>query len=95
MSHVKSPAIVHPVRASGIALAAAAAFLSVAPLGAVAAEQGAEAIVHCHGVNACRERGNCRSPDNACKGHNACKGQSYVPVTQAVCDQLGGVVRED
>lgn len=75
--------------------AAAAAIFAIAPVSAGAAEQGAEALVHCHGVNACRERGNCRSQENKCKGHNACKGHSYVPVTQKICDQLGGVARDD
>ena len=75
--------------------AAAAALFAANPSPVFAADQGTEALVHCHGVNACRERGNCRSADNKCKGHNACKGQSYVPVTAQVCEQLGGVVRSD
>jgi len=82
------------IKQLGIAATAAALFATL-PIGVSAAEAGAEAIVHCHGVNACRERGNCRSAENKCKGHNACKGHSYVPVTQAICDQLGGVVRDD
>jgi hypothetical protein len=82
------------IKQLGVAAAAAALFATL-PLSVSAAEAGVEAIVHCHGVNACRERGNCRSAEHKCKGHNACKGQSYVPVSQAICAQLGGVVRDD
>lgn len=79
--------------ASMFATAAAFAFLNTAAPPVVAA--GEPALVHCFGVNACRERGNCRSVENKCKGHNACKGQGYVPVTAEVCEQLGGVTRDE
>lgn len=82
---------------SGIALAtsAAALFASSAVMGAEAGASASEALVHCHGVNACRERGNCRSAESKCKGQNACKGHGWVPVTAQICEQLGGVVRTD
>ena len=79
---------------NGLSIAAtAAALFAAAP--APAAEQGAEALIHCYGVNACRERGNCKSAENKCKAQNACKGHGYVPVSAAVCEQLGGVIRND
>jgi uncharacterized membrane protein len=81
---------------SGAALATAAAALFVSTSFAVApSAQAEEAIVKCHGVNACRERGNCGSADHKCAGLNGCKGKSFVPVTKKVCDQLGGVTRDD
>ena len=81
---------------NGLSIAAtAAALFAAAPTPALAAEQGAEALIHCHGVNACRERGNCKSAENKCKAQNACKGQGFVPVSAAVCEQLGGVSRND
>ncbi len=85
-----------PELLSGAALAtAAAALFATTALIAAPAAQAEEAIVKCHGVNACRERGNCGSADHKCKGQNACKGKSFVPVTKAICDQLGGVTRDD
>jgi hypothetical protein len=81
---------------SGAALATAAAALFVSTsFIAVPNVQAEEAIVKCHGVNACRERGNCGSTDHKCAGRNACKGKSFVPVTKKICDQLGGVTRDD
>jgi uncharacterized membrane protein len=76
-------------------VAAAAALFSSLPLVASAAETGADTLVHCHAINACRGNGNCKTVEHKCQGQNECKGQSWVPVTKKICDQLGGVTRAD
>lgn len=71
-----------PDKRSGIVLAAAAASLFLAALPVQAAEAKEEAIIHCAGVNACKEQGRCGTAEHSCKGANACKGQGILPMTK-------------
>ncbi len=69
-------------KTAALAAAAAALFLSGAPIAA----QADEAKVRCEGVNACKGQGSCHTATNSCAGKNACKGQGVVEMTQAECD---------
>jgi len=71
-------------KTAALAAAAAALFLSNAPLAASA--HADEAKVKCEGVNACKGQGACSGADHDCSGKNACKGQGFVEMTQAECD---------
>jgi len=79
-------------KATGIALAlAAAGMLSTAP--AFAAEKsGSDANVHCYGVNKCKGHNDCKTASNACKGQASCKGQGFVSMSEKACDDVGGKV---
>ncbi len=77
-------------KATGIALAVAAAgMLSTAPVFAGEAS-GSDAKVHCYGVNKCKGHNDCKTASNACKGQSSCKGQGFVSVSSKACDHLGG-----
>jgi hypothetical protein len=76
---------------SGTALAAAAAALVLAGVGATPSSYAATGGVgHCMGANACKGHGACKSASNACKGQNACKGKGFVEMTKAECDKIEG-----
>jgi hypothetical protein len=69
---------------SGVAVATAAAVLF--GTGVVSsAFAGADAKIHCTGVNACKGQSACKSASNACKGQNSCKGQGFLEMTQQEC----------
>lgn len=72
-------------RGARIAAAAAALFLSSAPL-VVSAKETAK--VHCEGVNSCKGQ----SARNSCKGQNSCKGKGWLEMTQKECKAKGGKV---
>ena len=44
----------------------------------------------CHGVNACKGKGDCGGAGYSCAGKNACKGQGWVKLTKVDCDLKGG-----
>ena len=72
---------------SGVAVATAAAMLFGTGLATSAlAAAGADAKIHCNGVNACKGQSACKSANNACKGQNACKGKGFMEMTKAECD---------
>lgn len=54
----------------------------------------AEAAGECHGVNACKGKGQCGSSDKAdvhgCAGKNACKGKGWVSATEKDCKAKKG-----
>lgn len=81
-------------RKSGMTLAAAAAVLLVS--GAVLAPSVASAAKdgQCHGVNACKGKGECKSASSACKGKNACKGKGWSKMSKANCDSAKGKFEE-
>ena len=72
-------------KATGIAIAAAAASLFAVAAAPVVNAQGAK--VECHGVNACKGQSECKTAKTECKGHNACKGQGYKEMSKAECDK--------
>ncbi|MGB7183902.1 MAG: hypothetical protein WA888_09545 [Burkholderiaceae bacterium] len=78
-------------KAMGIAMAVAAAGMLSTTTPAFAAKS-ADAKVHCYGVNKCKGHNDCKTASNACKGQGSCKGQSFVSVSAAACDHLGGKV---
>ena len=75
-----------------LATAAAALFASGASLAVEHDKAGAEAKVHCSGVNACKGKSECKTATNSCKGQNKCAGQGWMSVTKADCDAKGGKV---
>lgn len=79
-------------KASGIAMAVAAAgMLGTTPLFA-GEKSGADKNVHCYGVNKCKGHNDCKTASNACKGHGSCKGHGFVSMSAEACDHLGGKV---
>lgn len=76
-------------RGARIAAAAAALFLSGAPLAASAKDT---AKVHCEGVNSCKGKGACNSANNGCKGQNSCKGKGWIEMSEKECKAKGGKV---
>ena len=83
-------------KASGVAIATAAAalFLSGMTGVAVAAEGAASADVHCYGVNACKGKTACKTASNACKGQNSCKGKGWISMGAKACADKGGKTSE-
>lgn len=85
-------------KASGIAMASAAAalFLAGCQTGSPNAGMSSEAKtaqVKCFGINACKGTTQCATATNACKGHNSCKGTGWMMTTQSTCDDKGGTVK--
>ena len=72
-----------------IALSAAALIQSGM---AFSAEYGAEAKVHCAGVNSCKGTSDCKTAENACKGQNVCKGHGWLALTAKECQDKGGSI---
>jgi hypothetical protein len=69
-------------KASGVAIATAAAALFLSGMSGVAvAAEGASADVHCYGIN-------------ACKGKNSCKGQGFLSMSAEECAKKGGKTSE-
>lgn len=83
-------------RATGLALAAAAAALFVTGCasqgGAQSASGGAvTANVKCFGVNACKGQSECKTEMSSCKGHNECKGHGFMMMSERACvEKLSG-----
>ena len=55
-----------------------------------AAAKGADAQVHCYGVNSCKGASDCKSGNHDCKGQNDCKGQGFKELTKKACATAGG-----
>ncbi len=47
----------------------------------------------CHGINACKGKGDCGGPGYSCAGKNSCKGQGWLSLTKAECDTKGGTFK--
>lgn len=68
-----------------------AAILGLLSVGVVPLAHAADAAKgECHGVNACKGKGECGGKGNSCAGKNACKGQGWVTKTEAECKELKG-----
>ena len=82
-------------KASGVAIATAAAALFLSGMSGVAvAAEGASADVHCYGVNACKGTTACKTASNACKGQNSCKGTGWLSMSADECAKKGGKTSE-
>src|SRR5258708_55441 len=44
----------------------------------------------CHGINACKGKGECGGPGYGCAGNNACKGKGWLKTTKEECDAKKG-----
>ncbi len=44
----------------------------------------------CHGVNACKGKGDCGGAGYECAGNNACKGKGWLGLTEAQCKERDG-----
>jgi len=77
----------------GAALAISAAGM-VGTTTVIAGDSGANAIVHCYGVNKCKGHNDCKTAENACKGHAECKGHGFVAMPASSCDHIGGTTKE-
>ena len=74
-------------KASGIALAAAAAAMfAVAPMSASAGEKGGR----CFNMNSCKGSSACATATTSCAGQNSCAGQGWVKRTKTDCEGAGG-----
>ena len=81
-------------KASGVAIATAAAALFLSGMSGVAVAESASADVHCYGVNACKGKTACQTKDNACKGQNSCKGKGWISMSADKCAKKGGTTSE-
>jgi uncharacterized membrane protein len=77
----------------GAALAISAAGM-VGTISTATADEGADVIVHCYGVNKCKGHNDCKTAENACKGHAKCKGHGYVDMPASSCDHIGGTIKK-
>jgi len=44
----------------------------------------------CHGVNACKGKGECGGIGHSCAGKNSCKGKGWVKLSKKECTKQGG-----
>ena len=42
----------------------------------------------CHGVNACKGKGDCSGKGYKCAGENACEGKGWLKMSKAQCDSI-------
>lgn len=47
----------------------------------------------CHGINACKGKGECGSATYSCAGNNSCKGKGWISMTEADCLQKKGTFK--
>lgn len=52
---------------------------------AATAEKG-----ECHGINACKGKGECGGPGYGCAGNNSCKGKGWISLSEADCKAKKG-----
>ncbi len=69
--------------------AALTSLLAVGTFGstAVAHADGMGEAGQCHGVNACKGKGDCSGKANECEGHNECKGKGWVKLSKEDCEK--------
>lgn len=80
-------------KASGLALALAAAALVGCATQSETKVSGTAELVQCHGVNKCGGHNDCKTANNACAGMASCKGQGFVKITAKACGDVGGTVK--
>ena len=79
---------------TGMAVATAAAMLFGTGL-ATTAFAGADAKMHCAGVNSCKGQSACKSANNACKGQNSCKGKGFLEMSKEECKAAQDKMKTD
>ena len=88
-----------PLKASGVAMALAAAGMlggcQSNPTASGAASTASAELAHCYGVNACGGHNDCKTAKNSCKGQASCKGTGFVATTIKACGDVGGEVRDE
>jgi hypothetical protein len=52
-----------------------------------------EAKGECHGINACKGKGDCGGPGYGCAGNNSCKGKGWLSMTEAQCKEKKGTFK--
>lgn len=67
------------------ALAVAASSCTSAPKAVGDAAEG-----ECHGINACKGKGDCGGPGYSCAGNNSCQGKGWVKLSKADCTAKNG-----
>lgn len=48
------------------------------------------AMGECHGINACKGKGECGGKGHSCAGKNSCKGKGWVKADEATCKAKHG-----
>lgn len=76
-----------------IAGAAQAADATTKPADAATSPAGEAVKGQCHGVNACKGKGECGGAGASCAGSNACKGKGWQHMTEADCKAKGGTFK--
>jgi uncharacterized membrane protein len=91
----------HTLKASGVALALAAAGMlggcQQNPTSSAMAAETTQAkvdLAHCYGVNVCGGHNDCKTANNACQGKASCKGTGFVAMPTKACNDIGGEVRD-
>ena len=50
---------------------------------------GAHAVLgQCHGVNACKGKGDCGGKNNECAGENSCEGKGWIKMAKSMCGDI-------
>ncbi len=47
----------------------------------------------CHGINACKGKGECGGPGYGCAGNNACKGKGWLSLSEPDCVEKKGTFK--
>jgi hypothetical protein len=80
----KDPIMKNTVKASGAAIATAAALMF--GTFAVTTAHAEDAKIKCEGVNSCKGTSACATAKNSCQGQNSCKGHGFLLLSKADCD---------
>ena len=49
---------------------------------------GHATLGQCHGVNACKGKGECSTASHDCAGENSCEGKGWIKMSQAQCSDI-------
>ncbi len=50
---------------------------------------GAQAALgQCHGVNACKGKGECSTAIHDCAGENSCEGKGWIKMSKSMCGDI-------
>lgn len=49
---------------------------------------GKVAMGQCHGVNACKGKGDCSAATHDCAGENSCEGKGWIKMSKAMCGDI-------
>ncbi len=48
------------------------------------------AMGQCHGVNACKGKGDCAAKGHDCAGENSCEGKGWLKMSKGDCGMIKG-----